>query len=299
MRALIRSRPSAGIAFMLLAVFFFAVNDALGKYVLATYSVGQMMLVRSITGLCIILPLLVGTRASPIPQTGALWLHLVRGMLATAEAAFFFSALTMLPLAEVTTYYLAGPIYVTALSPWLLREHVGWRRWSGVLAGFCGVVLALHPSGGAFNIGSLSALIGSFAYACFMITTRRVGETPAPVLLLWQFGVALVFGCGATIVQGWRPPNAAGLALLVSLGVGSLLGHFSINMALRFAAASVVVPYQYTMIVWGVLFGWRIFGELVDVQTLIGAAIIIAAGLYIFLRERRVAISAEEMALPE
>ncbi|MBE9604860.1 DMT family transporter [Acetobacteraceae bacterium H6797] len=272
---------------MLLGVMFFAINDALGKWLVGAYAVGQLLLMRSISGLCAMAPFIWRTgwrnfRTAPRPG-----LQLLRVIFSSLESGLFFWALTELPLAEVMTYYMAGPIYVTALSPWLLGERVGWRRWTAVAIGFGGVVLALHPSPDSISHGALIALVGSFTYACFMIGTRKLAGTPGTVLMTFQLLAALTFGAALVWFQGWVPPGPVDFVLMLFLGIGSLLGNLSVNQALRIAPASVVVPYQYTLILWGMLFGWVFFDEMVGPMTLAGAAVIVGAGLFIFLREQQ------------
>ena len=278
---------TGGVAMMLLGVLLFAINDTLGKWLVGAYSVGQLLLVRSIAGLCVMAPSI--RRAGPYaflrpPRPG---LQLLRVVFSTLESALFFWALTELPLAEVMTYYMAGPIYVTALSPFLLGERVGWRRWTAVAVGFGGVVLALHPSPGSISLGAVCALAGSFSYALFLIATRKLAGTPGTVLMTAQLLAALLFGTALVVTGGWTPPGLLDLLLMLSLGIGSLGGNLCVNQSLRMAPASVVVPYQYTLILWGMLFGYVFFGETIEPLTMTGAAIIIGAGLFIFLREQQ------------
>ncbi|MGY4803049.1 DMT family transporter [Teichococcus aerofrigidensis] len=276
-----------GIAMMLLGVLLFAVNDTLGKWLVGGYAVGQLLLVRSISGLCCMAPQihrigLFGLLSAPRPG-----LQLLRVLFSTLETSLFFWAIGSLPLAEVITYYMAGPIYVTALSPFLLGERVGWRRWTAVAVGFGGVVLALHPSPGSLSLGAVCALAGSFSYACFLVMTRKLAGTPGTVLITAQLLAALAFGAALTLAQGWTTPGPLDLALMLFLGLGSLCGNLCVNQALRLAPASVVVPYQYTLILWGMLFGYLFFDEVIGPLTLAGAAVIVGAGLFIFLREQR------------
>jgi S-adenosylmethionine uptake transporter len=281
------ARATGGIAMMLLGVLLFAVNDTLGKWLVGAYTVGQLFLVRSIAGLCFMAPFIwrTGREAFLRPQRPGL--QLLRIAFSTLEGSLFFWALTELPLAEVMTYYMAGPIYVTALSPFLLGERVGWRRWTAVAVGFGGVVLALGPSPGSFSAGAVCALVGSFSYACFMVATRKLAGTPGTVLMTAQLVAALLFGAVLVMVQGWTPPDALDLVLMLCLGLGSLSGNLCVNQALRMAPASVVVPYQYTLILWGMLFGYLFFDEMVGPMTMAGAAVIIGAGLFIFMREQQ------------
>jgi drug/metabolite transporter (DMT)-like permease len=271
---------------MLLGVMLFALNDTLGKWLIGSYAMGQLLMVRSLSGLAAMAPSIrrVGLHGFLGPSRPRL--QLVRVLLATAESGLFFSALATLPLAEAITYYLAGPIYVTALSPFLLGERVGWRRWTAVLVGFVGVVVALHPSPAGLSIGAVCALGGSLAYACFLVATRKLAGIPGTVLMTGQLLGALCFGSVLVAMGGWTSPGPVDFALMLFLGLGSLAGNLCVNQALRLAPASVVVPYQYTLILWGMLFGWVFFGETVGVSTLLGAAIIVGAGMFIFLREQ-------------
>src|SRR5436853_6181348 len=140
-----RSARLAGIGLMLLGVFMFSFGDALGKFMVATYSVGQLLCLRACAALLLLLPMMWRQRAAFLRMERP-WLQLLRVVLSTMEVAAFFIAVVYLPLADVITYYLACPIFVTALSGIVLGERVGWRRWSSIAMGFCGVLIALHPS---------------------------------------------------------------------------------------------------------------------------------------------------------
>ncbi len=197
----------------------------------------------------------------------------------------FFWAVSYLPLADAVTFYLAGPIYVTALWVVLLGEKVGWRRWSAVMVGFAGVVLALRPSAASFTLPALIALGGSIFFAVLMVTTRMLRHTADMVLISGQVSATLLFGA-AFAPFGWVTPSLRDFLLLSLFGVVSIAALACVNRSLKLAPASVVVPYQYTMIVWAVVLGYAVFGDVPDLFTLAGAAIIIAAGLYIFWREQ-------------
>jgi drug/metabolite transporter (DMT)-like permease len=219
-----RKATFAGIGLMLISVSLFSVNDAVGKWLVAAYPVGEALLIRSLV----------------------------------------------------------------ALAPVALGEHVGWRRWAAVLVGFAGVLLALKPSGAALSAPALVALTGSLLYAGLLILTRVLRNTANAVLVSSQIASTGVFGLLAAPF-GWVTPPPGDFALMVLFGVLAMGGLACLNLALKRTAASVVVPYQYTMIVWGVVLGLLIFGDKPRAHVIAGAGIIIAAGLFIFFREQQTA----------
>jgi drug/metabolite transporter (DMT)-like permease len=280
-----RNAALAGIGLMLLGVFLFSFNDAVGKWLVATYSVSQLMLIRSGTTMILLVPLIwrAGREAfTGAPRPG---LQVLRVVLSTAEVVMFFWAVGYLPLADAITFYLAGPIYVTAFSALLLKEKVGWRRWCAVLVGFAGVVIALRPSAASFTLPALIALIGSVFFALLMIVTRIVRDTSDTVLMTGQFFGSFAFGA-VTAPFVWITPSAYDFFFLSAFGAVSIAALFCINRSLKLAPASVVVPYQYTMLIWAIALGYLVFGDVPDVPMLIGGAIIVASGLYIFWREQ-------------
>jgi drug/metabolite transporter (DMT)-like permease len=279
-----RSARLAGIGLMLLSIFMFSFGDALGKFIVATYSVGQLLWLRACAALLVLLPMIWRHRAEFLKPERP-WLQLLRVTLSTLEVAAFFLAAAYLPLADVVTYYLACPIFVTALSAIVLRERVGWRRWSAILIGFCGVLIALRPSSQTISWPALIALSGSLSFALLMLITRSLRATPDIVLATSQF--AGTFALGALMSPfGWVTPGFGSLGLFAAAGCISVSALLCVNRSLKLSPASVVVPYQYSMIVWAVMFGYFVFGDVPSIATIAGAAIIIGAGLYIFLRER-------------
>ena len=280
-----RSARLAGIGLMLFAIFMFSFGDALGKFMVATYSVGQLLWLRACAALLVLAPMIWRQRAA-FARLERPWLQLLRVTVSTLEVAAFFLATVYLPLADVITYYLAAPIFVTALSPLVLREHVGWRRWSAVLIGFCGVLIALRPSAQTVSWPAMIALGGSLSFSVLMLITRLLRATPDIVLASSQF--AGTFALGALLSPfGWVAPTAGSLVLFAAAGFISVGALLCVNRSLKLAPANVVVPYQYSMIVWAVMFGYLVFGDVPQPATIVGAAIIIGAGFYIFLREQR------------
>lgn len=288
-----RTARIAGIGLMLLGIWLFSFGDAIGKFLVATYQVGQLLLLRAVAAFVLLAPLIWRNRRDfrSIERPG---LQVIRVILSSTEVAAFFLAAHYLPLADVITYYLACPIFVTAGSAIFLREEVGWRRWSAIAIGFCGVLIALQPSPQTISWPALIALAGSMSFAALMLITRSLRSTPNIVLTSSQFLGTLTFGLILTPF-GWITPTLGDAGLFVLAAVVSISALLSVNRSLKLAPASVVVPYQYTMIIWAVIFGYLVFGDMPSLATLIGAAIIIAAGLYIFVREQQLGRGTSEV----
>ena len=292
-----QDRTLAGIGLMLIGIFFFALNDALGKWLIATFSVGQLLLVRSVAGLVFLAPFIKREGLNAFTSAPRPFIQWLRPIFGTFETACFYWALAYMPLADVMTFYLAGPIYVTAVSPWLLGERVGWRRWLAVIAGFVGVMVALSPTAGALTPAAMVAIAGSLSFSILMVCTRLVAGTSDIVLVTTQTVGALLFGLVAAPLT-WVAMNWWDTALLALLGVTAMIAHVCINRSLRFAPASVVVPYQYSTIFWAIILGYIFFGDVPGPAMLTGAGIIIAAGIYIFIREKSTAKTVGSVDLP-
>ncbi|MFN3937531.1 MAG: DMT family transporter [Gemmobacter sp.] len=283
-----RLSPAAlGILVMLAAMFLFSLNDAMGKWLVATYTVGQVLLIRSAAALVVLAPFLRGAPVMRIERPG---LQAVRAAFTTAEVFCFYWAVQFLPLADVMTYWLAAPIYVAAAAPFLLGERVGPLRWTAIAIGFVGVLIALEPfGGGSGHLGAtVVALIGSGCFAALMLSGRALRGTPDQTLVFWQTMGALI--AGAVLAPfGWVKPTLLDFGLLALLGIVAMAAHVMVNRALKLADAAVVAPFQYTLLLWAVILGWIFFGDVPRPMMLAGAAVIVAAGLFIFFRERAVA----------
>src|SRR5450755_1905042 len=254
-----RSARLAGIGLMLLSISMFSFGDAMGKFLVATYSVGQLLWLRACAALLLLSPMIWRNRAHYF-RLERPWLQLLRVTLSTLEVAAFFLAAVYLPLADVITYYLAGPIFVTALSAIVLREQVGWRRWSAILIGFCGVLIALRPSSQTVSWPALIALGGSLSFAVLMLITRSLRATPDIVLASSQFAGTFLLGALMSPF-GWVTPSLGSLGLFAAAGIISVSALLCVNRSLKLTPASAVAPYQYSMIVWAVMLGYVVFGD--------------------------------------
>ncbi len=282
------SPTGLGVAVMLLGMLLFALNDAMGKWLVSTYSLGQVVLVRSVAAIIVLTPILWRASLSNVVRVERPGLQAARVFFSTSELFCFYFAVKALPLADVMTYWLAAPIYVAALSPFLLGEKVGWRRWTAIAIGFVGVLIALKPSSASLTSAALFSILGSAAFAFMMLSGRQLRNTPDTVLAFWQIVGAAIAGIVAIAVTpaGWVPLQSGfDLSLLALLGIVAMTAHVLVNRALKLADAATVAPLQYTLLLWAVVFGWLIFGDVPQSSIVIGAGLIVLAGLYIFFRE--------------
>ncbi|KQV35737.1 MULTISPECIES: DMT family transporter [unclassified Rhizobium] len=278
-----------GALVMLLSMLMFSLNDVMGKWLVGTYSVSQLMTIRSLAALVILAPFIVKRGWRVFLVVDRPWLHALRSLLFAMEASAFYFAVAYMPLADAMTYWLAAPIYVAAASPFVLGEKVGWRRWTAILVGFVGVLIALEPSRDSFTLPAVIALVGSAAFAGAILLGRTLRETPDTTLVFWQVVGALIFSVAGLAIHpaGWVTPDFEATVLLGLLGIVAMMAHILVTRALKLADAATVIPLQYTLLFWAVIFGWLFFGDTPRITVIIGSMLIVASGLFIFFREQQ------------
>lgn len=279
----------AGVVLMLGGDMMFALNDALGKWLVASLAVGQVMFIRSIGAFVVLGPMIARQGAGALFRLDRPWMQLARAVTTASETALFYASVYFLPLGDVFSFYMAGPIYVAALSHWLLGERVGWRRWAAILVGFCGVLIMLKPSGD-LSIGSAFAILGSVLFAFTIILGRSLRGTSDTSLVTWQTIASLILGAGMIVVLGgWKTPSAIEWGGMLLLGIVSCIAHLLIVRALKMAPAALLAPLHYTLLLWAIILGWIFFAEVPSTRMLAGAAVVVLAGLFIFHRQKAVA----------
>ena len=264
--------------------------DATMKYALQTYSLVEVTWGRFF--FATIYALFICGRDFPtLVKSTSPGLQTLRSVLLMATTGLFNVGISVLPLPTCTTIMFMSPILVTMLSSVVLHEQVGWRRWSGIGIGFCGalVVIRIWQTGlSGINHGAIFVFAAAFTNATYQIFTRKLrGENPLTSLLFTAVAGAVV--TSALLPWHWSMPDAFGWLLLVASGVFGCAGHLFLIKAFTAAPASVVAPFSYSSLVWATVFGILIWGDWPLPTTLIGAAMIIGSGLYIFLRERHLA----------
>jgi drug/metabolite transporter (DMT)-like permease len=281
------SSPLRGIVLMLLSVGIFSVMDALVKLLTQHYHPFQVAFFR---GLCAILPIGVMIAASGGPRLLATRHplgHVLRSIVGVGALLLFFYAFAHMKLADVVAVSFAGPLFVTALSVPLLGEQVGWRRWSAVLVGFAGVVLVVDPGTVHEDPMALTALAATVCYALSLIVIRKLSATESNAAIVFYYSVSVAIVCGVLLPFIWIAPTYPHLALLVLVGLLGGTAQYIMVEAFRWAPVSVLVPFEYSAILWSLIFGYVGFDETPDAQMLLGVAIIVASGLYLLQREAR------------
>ncbi len=292
-------RPRLGIAMTVLGIAVFSVSNALGKYFVHRYPLGEILLFRSAAAFVCLTPLLSSRDVVASLARGQIALQVVRMVLVAIELVCFYVSVSTLPLAAVSTFYLAVPIYVMVLSAVFLRERVAPRRWVAALVGLAGVLVALRPGAAAVaGVGRAEAIcvFGSLCYSVILTLTRRLRGTAGTVLVAWQLTGVLALGAGWSALR-FTMPGPLDLVALSAIGLITMAGYGGVNRGLQLAPASLVAPFQYTSIVWATVTGYLVFGEVPDSGTVLGAAIIVAAGLFLLFAERG-AIPRLEAAAP-
>ena len=280
-----------GVVLYLVGVGLFAVNDALGKWLVADYGVGQLMMLRSIGAGVVLAPMILSLKVKLVDRRQAP-LQVARVLCAAVDTFAFYYATRFMPLADVMTFYMATPLIVTALSAPLLGEKVERFRWIAVLIGFVGVLIALRPSPQMFSWGAPIALFGATSFALSQTLTRELRGIHWLPLVFWQFIGGGLLGA-ATIPWAWATPSLFDLALMFLLGVVAMVCFVFIVRALALAPASVLAPLQYSAIVWAAILGWLIWRDAPTLPILVGNAIIIASGLYVATRGKMVLAAVE------
>ncbi len=280
----------SGILLMLGAFATFATLDSTAKWLGQFISIGEVTFGRYLFGTLFII---IAGRWLAGP---GFWrshhpkLQFMRGVFMLGATFFNFMAVRYLQLAVTSAILFAAPLIVCALSPFVLGERVGWRRWAAVLAGFAGVLIIMRPGTGAFHPAMLFSIAAAFTLAFYQVLTRKVGGRDNPFAsVFWASLIAGVLGL-PLLATGTEVPSSAGVwAGLVWMGFAGTFGHVLLTEAHRRADASLLAPFAYSQMIWMVLIGWLWFGDVPDVPTVIGALIVAAAGMFVFYREQRLA----------
>lgn len=275
-----------GILTMLLAVALFSVMDAQLKLLAAHYPPLQVSFLRGATSIpFVLLPILLRGRLARLKPVNVR-LHLLRGALSVLMLGSFVFAVRESSLARTYSIFMCAPLVVAAMSAPFLGEKVSRAQWAAIGVGLAGVLLMLRPEGGDWiSVGSIAAVVAALCYSLAVITLRVLSRTDATESMVFSFTFLLAIGAGLLSIPGWTPVDPSHWRLLVGVGVFGALGQHFITEAFRNAPASVVTPFEYTALVWGVLLDLVVWHVLPGAVTLVGGAIVIGAGIYLISRE--------------
>jgi drug/metabolite transporter (DMT)-like permease len=283
-----RLSPAAtGIVMMLVATLLFTVMDSIAKSLTASYPVQQVIWARYFFQFALMLLLIPRLGIAGLLWTKRPGVHITRGLLLTVATGCMITAISMVPLADAYTITFTAPFLVTVLSIPLLKERVGWRRWTAVLVGFAGVLIVFRPFAAPVHWAMLLPLITAACFAVYQILTRKVSYDSRETAFMMLFYLAWVGTAVMTAVVPayWQPVAPGDWAWMVGTGALGATGHLILIRALRIAPASVLSPFIYSQIVWALGIGYLWFGDTPNAWMLIGCSVIVASGIYVFYRE--------------
>ena len=277
-----------GALYMCVAMAAFTINDAMMKAATQTLPLWQAIAMR---GLLTLGPLLaIGA------MTGRLTWRLgrrdavtvgVRSFAEVASTLLFLAALVHMPLANLSAILQSLPLAITLGAALFLKEPVGWRRFTAIVIGFCGVLLIVRPGSAGFSFWSVLGLISVLCVVIRDLTTRTLSRAlPSAAVAVWASGAVMVMGLVVTSWKGWVPVSGPEVLYLLLASGALICGYMLAVMVMRVGDIGVIAPFRYTSLLWAILFGWLLFDTLPDRLTLTGAAIVVSTGLYTLLRER-------------
>lgn len=278
--------PIRSIFLMVTASGLLTVNDAMVKWLTQSYPVGQVMSLRGVFVIAIVVFWAILRRRTSQLRVSNWNLQLTRGALMATSTFLFVTALALMPIADAIAIAFAGPVIATALAAVVLREPVGWRRWTAIAAGFAGVVVMLRPTPDLVRLVAIVPLLAALVGAFRDIVTRRMGTggESTPAIMLISTSVVALAGL-ATIPLGWSPVEIGGLGLLLASALLIALAQALMIESFRLGEVGLVAPFKYTSLVWAVLLGLLVWGDLPDAWTWTGSALVVGSGIYIWRRE--------------
>jgi len=293
----VQNKNLGGIIYIVIAIFMLASMDAVAKrLVTAEYSVFQILFIRGCINLVILslaMPFFGGFR---LVKTNRFLIHGMRGFFGFLAPFCFFTALSSMQLAETTVIFFVSPFIMTALSVPLFKEKVGVHRWGAIFVGFCGVLFVAQPTGDGFNSTVFIVLAGSFSYCFLMLASRWLGQTDATFTIVFYvtFWTIIFSSIGAFFF--WKEMPMQDLAAVGLMAVLSLAGNVCIVKAFNIGEVGVITPFEYTGLIWAVLFGAFFFNEIPGFNVWVGSSIIAVSGLYMVYRENKKRPALEEQA---
>jgi drug/metabolite transporter (DMT)-like permease len=277
-----------GIGYMIAATVMFAVSNALSKFVVAIYPVGEVMFARSLTTFIVCTAVLLPLTGTSVFATRRVRDHLARGLSQSISQTFTVIALSMMPLAGVIAINFSAPLFSAFVAIIWLRERAGLVRWLALVAGFVGVMIVVRPGADSIQVGALFALANAVMYGSVTVAVRGMSKTEsANTLLMWQVATLAVFH-SFLLVFGLRWPTPGHAALMLGTGVANAAAQYLWTKALHAAPATAVSPFYYFLLVWAALIGFIVWGEIPTLPLLIGSGFVVSSGLFLLYHELNV-----------
>ena len=273
------------IIFSLLGWMFLPVMDGFAKYLSDDLPILQITWARYFFTVAFVFPIMLFFYKKQLVWSDKPRLQIFRGLILLSANICFFYAISVISLAKALTLAFIAPLIVTAFSPILLGEKVGFRRWTAVAVGFIGSLIVIRPGFLEFNLASMAALATGFFYGFYLIITRKLSTSDNPLLTLLITGMVGALLVSLIIPFYWVKPTLNQWSLMAGIGVFACIGHLFLILSLKYADASKLAPLGYTEIIPNVIIGYYFFSELPDNWTYLGLLIIVLSGLYISRRE--------------
>jgi drug/metabolite transporter (DMT)-like permease len=273
------------IIFSLLGWMFLPVMDGFAKYLSDDLPILQITWARYFFTVAFVFPIMLFFYKKQLVWSDKPKLQIFRGLILLSANICFFYAISVISLAKALTLAFIAPLIVTAFSPILLGEKVGFRRWTAVAVGFIGSLIVIRPGFLEFNLASMAALATGFFYGFYLIITRKLSTSDNPLLTLLITGMVGALLVSLIIPFYWVKPTLNQWSLMAGIGVFACIGHLFLILSLKYADASKLAPLGYTEIIPNVIIGYYFFSELPDNWTYLGLFIIVLSGLYISRRE--------------
>lgn len=283
------SDNARGAIYMNVSMAAFTLNDTAMKAVSQTMPLFEAIALRGVLALAglLVLGAAMGSLRLCIGR-GDGWIIAIRSIAEVAATVLFLGALIHMPLANLSAIMQALPLAVTLAAAVVFRETIGWRRMVAILIGFVGVLIIIRPGPDGFSVWSM---MGLGSVACVVVrdlATRRLSrDVPSVTVAVWAALAVMVMGLIVTTAQGWQPVNGLQSVQIAASSTALLIGYLFAVMVMRVGDISFVAPFRYTALIWAIFLGWLIFGDLPDGLTLMGAALVVATGIFTLVRERR------------
>jgi drug/metabolite transporter (DMT)-like permease len=275
------------ILMMVVATALFAGASAASKWLVAIYPVGEVLFLRSLSSFIVCAAVMLPVTGLSVFATQRPRDHLARGLSQSISQLSLLVAFSLMPLAGAVAINFSAPLFAALVSILWLKERAGYVRGSALIIGFVGVLIVTDPGANSLTLGALFALINAVMYGTVTVAVRGMTKTEsANTLVIWQLTV-LTFFHSFLLFFGWRSPTPIDAVMLFGTGFTNAVGQWFWTKSLHLAPAAAVTPFYYLMLVWSLVIGYLVWGDIPTISLLVGSAIVVATGLFLFLREAR------------